>query len=107
MCFPYLARQFSRSFGGIVSILVYGQASFLAHELREVEGKSVGVVESPGEISWKDFGARGQLGDGAVKQPFAAGERLQELLLLLVDDVFNGLDCWMKRLLTNTQGSIY
>jgi len=53
--------------------------------------ESVGIVQPPGDVSGKNFGAGRKLLDGSVEKLLAAVEGLEELGFLLVDDVLDGL----------------
>jgi len=61
----------------------------LVPHLGKIDGEAVGIVEAPGDVSWQLGG--GELADGSVQQLPPPGQRLQELSLLLVDYVHNGV----------------
>ena len=46
-----LAGEDGCGLGGLVSVLVDGEAALLAHQLRQVEGEPVRVVEAPRQVT--------------------------------------------------------
>ena len=52
MMIACLAGEDGGGLGGLVSVLVDGEAALLAHQLRQVEGEPVRVVEAPRQVTW-------------------------------------------------------
>jgi len=72
----------------IVSLHVDGELPLLRHQSREVDREPVRVIQPPRHVARQRVGVA-QLVDGALQQAPAARQRLQELLLLLIDDVLH------------------
>ena len=81
-----------------VSLDINCELFFFGHQLGQIVGETISVVQPPGNVSWQDFGPLWQLGNRTIEKFVATVQGLQELRLLFVDDVLNGFgifaDLW-------------